>query len=42
MEHRGAGQRPSPRPSHPTFRAILLMAALLVAIVALAYLSASS
>jgi hypothetical protein len=42
MEHQGSGQRPSHRPSHPTFRAILLMAALLVAIVALAYLSASS
>jgi hypothetical protein len=38
MQHRGPGQRPS----HPTFRAVVLMAALLVAIVALAYLSASS
>jgi hypothetical protein len=38
MEHQGSGHRPS----HPTFRAVVLMAALLVAIVVLAYLSASS
>jgi hypothetical protein len=31
-----------PRPSHPTLRAFVLMAGLLLAIVALAYLSASS
>jgi hypothetical protein len=35
-------RRPGQRPSHPTFQAILLMAALLVAIVVLAYLNASS
>lgn len=38
MEQRRSGQRPS----HPTLRAVVLMAALLFVIVALAYLSASS
>jgi hypothetical protein len=38
MEHQGSGQRPS----HPTLRAVVLMAALLFVIVVLAYLSASS
>jgi hypothetical protein len=38
MNDQGSGQRPS----HPTLRAFVLMAALLFVIVALAYLSASS
>jgi hypothetical protein len=38
MQHDGSRQRPS----HPTGRALLLMGALLLLIVALAYLSASS
>lgn len=38
MERQGSGERPS----HPTVRALVLMAAVLFAIVALAYLSSSS
>ncbi len=37
-----ADQGSGPRPTHPTLRAAALMAAVLFAIVALAYLSASS